>query len=40
MTGLLVGPILAGVVVEQFGFYELQLILSKCCTLLYLSYRV
>ncbi|KAJ5677599.1 uncharacterized protein N7477_003232 [Penicillium maclennaniae] len=28
MTGLLVGPILAGVVVEKFGFYELQLILT------------
>jgi hypothetical protein len=29
MSGLLVGPILAGFMVEQFGYLELQCILGK-----------
>jgi MFS family permease len=32
MGGLLVGPILAGIVVERLGFFELQFMLSKCST--------
>lgn len=39
MSGLLVGPILAGIIVERFGFFELQSILSKYCLYLNLSSR-
>lgn len=29
MSGLLVGPILAGFMVERFGYFELQCVLGK-----------
>lgn len=31
MSGLLVGPILAGFMVERFGYFELQCVLGKLC---------